>query len=158
MCIRDRISAGQGQGIVGGVGASAPSNLVEREKANANGFAQYQNRRLKQAKDAEKIVADYKAANEKVVKELGLQVVVETQLETKTREVPVQKMRAETKTRQVPVTRMRVEKKTRMVDGKEESYEVNVPYTENVTQNYTCLLYTSPSPRDKRQSRMPSSA
>ena len=24
--------------------------------------------------------------------------------------------------------------------------------------NYTCLLYTSPSPRDKRQSRMPSSA
>ena len=26
------------------------------------------------------------------------------------------------------------------------------------TYNYTCLLYTSPSPRDKRQSRMPSSA
>ena len=25
-------------------------------------------------------------------------------------------------------------------------------------QLYTCLLYTSPSPRDKRQSRMPSSA
>ena len=25
-------------------------------------------------------------------------------------------------------------------------------------QSYTCLLYTSPSPRDKRQSRMPSSA
>ena len=25
-------------------------------------------------------------------------------------------------------------------------------------QMYTCLLYTSPSPRDKRQSRMPSSA
>ena len=25
-------------------------------------------------------------------------------------------------------------------------------------QDYTCLLYTSPSPRDKRQSRMPSSA
>ena len=24
--------------------------------------------------------------------------------------------------------------------------------------NYACLLYTSPSPRDKRQSRMPSSA
>ena len=24
--------------------------------------------------------------------------------------------------------------------------------------DYTCLLYTSPSPRDKRQSRMPSSA
>ena len=26
------------------------------------------------------------------------------------------------------------------------------------TCNRTCLLYTSPSPRDKRQSRMPSSA
>ena len=26
------------------------------------------------------------------------------------------------------------------------------------TQNRNCLLYTSPSPRDKRQSRMPSSA
>ena len=25
-------------------------------------------------------------------------------------------------------------------------------------ENYFCLLYTSPSPRDKRQSRMPSSA
>ena len=25
-------------------------------------------------------------------------------------------------------------------------------------QDKTCLLYTSPSPRDKRQSRMPSSA
>ena len=27
-----------------------------------------------------------------------------------------------------------------------------------VTQDEGCLLYTSPSPRDKRQSRMPSSA
>ena len=27
-----------------------------------------------------------------------------------------------------------------------------------LTKNNTCLLYTSPSPRDKRQSRMPSSA
>ena len=26
------------------------------------------------------------------------------------------------------------------------------------TPHYSCLLYTSPSPRDKRQSRMPSSA
>ena len=28
----------------------------------------------------------------------------------------------------------------------------------NLGENYSCLLYTSPSPRDKRQSRMPSSA
>ena len=27
-----------------------------------------------------------------------------------------------------------------------------------IITKYTCLLYTSPSPRDKRQSRMPSSA
>ena len=27
-----------------------------------------------------------------------------------------------------------------------------------VTEDWDCLLYTSPSPRDKRQSRMPSSA
>ena len=27
-----------------------------------------------------------------------------------------------------------------------------------INEAYTCLLYTSPSPRDKRQSRMPSSA
>ena len=27
-----------------------------------------------------------------------------------------------------------------------------------VREDYSCLLYTSPSPRDKRQSRMPSSA
>ena len=26
------------------------------------------------------------------------------------------------------------------------------------TEDFSCLLYTSPSPRDKRQSRMPSSA
>ena len=29
---------------------------------------------------------------------------------------------------------------------------------ENLVKVYDCLLYTSPSPRDKRQSRMPSSA
>ena len=29
---------------------------------------------------------------------------------------------------------------------------------DKVAQIITCLLYTSPSPRDKRQSRMPSSA
>ena len=29
---------------------------------------------------------------------------------------------------------------------------------ETFCKNFNCLLYTSPSPRDKRQSRMPSSA
>ena len=29
---------------------------------------------------------------------------------------------------------------------------------DRVDKSYGCLLYTSPSPRDKRQSRMPSSA
>ena len=31
-------------------------------------------------------------------------------------------------------------------------------FTRLINRNTTCLLYTSPSPRDKRQSRMPSSA
>ena len=31
-------------------------------------------------------------------------------------------------------------------------------YTELLEESRNCLLYTSPSPRDKRQSRMPSSA
>ena len=36
---------------------------------------------------------------------------------------------------------------------------LNAKYEEVIfTNNTTCLLYTSPSPRDKRQSRMPSSA
>ena len=36
-----------------------------------------------------------------------------------------------------------------------DSQKVSSTYTDNTK---TCLLYTSPSPRDKRQSRMPSSA
>ena len=31
-------------------------------------------------------------------------------------------------------------------------------FSEKMMEEYICLLYTSPSPRDKRQSRMPSSA
>ena len=33
-----------------------------------------------------------------------------------------------------------------------------VSLTESFIEHVNCLLYTSPSPRDKRQSRMPSSA
>ena len=42
-----------------------------------------------------------------------------------------------------------------------EYAEEFIPESNSVKTNngtYTCLLYTSPSPRDKRQSRMPSSA
>ena len=36
---------------------------------------------------------------------------------------------------------------------------MRIAYNEDdIPDAYTCLLYTSPSPRDKRQSRMPSSA
>ena len=31
-------------------------------------------------------------------------------------------------------------------------------FNEGIVQNITCLLYTSPSPRDRQKSRMPSSA
>ena len=34
----------------------------------------------------------------------------------------------------------------------------NLAQKQSFIDVYTCLLYTSPSPRDKRQSRMPSSA
>ena len=39
-------------------------------------------------------------------------------------------------------------------------YGLALSYLKNAhdAQDLTCLLYTSPSPRDKRQSRMPSSA
>ena len=35
---------------------------------------------------------------------------------------------------------------------------INIQASAGELVGYTCLLYTSPSPRDKRQSRMPSSA
>ena len=39
------------------------------------------------------------------------------------------------------------------------AYHIELKVDNGLTQGYrTCLLYTSPSPRDKRQSRMPSSA
>ena len=41
---------------------------------------------------------------------------------------------------------------------KEETMEDQNIISEADNQNTDCLLYTSPSPRDKRQSRMPSSA
>ena len=41
----------------------------------------------------------------------------------------------------------------------EDPAEINLPGINQVNVNdKACLLYTSPSPRDKRQSRMPSSA
>ena len=43
--------------------------------------------------------------------------------------------------------------------GQSEAYDIMKTLgNEALTLPYTCLLYTSPSPRDKRQSRMPSSA
>ena len=39
-----------------------------------------------------------------------------------------------------------------------EAIETRYPFGKYAEQAQVCLLYTSPSPRDKRQSRMPSSA
>ena len=39
-----------------------------------------------------------------------------------------------------------------------EANDISVSGIKVIDDMYTCLLYTSPSPRDKRQSRMPSSA
>ena len=42
--------------------------------------------------------------------------------------------------------------------NKDGIIETEVGYAGGKNPIITCLLYTSPSPRDKRQSRMPSSA
>ena len=45
--------------------------------------------------------------------------------------------------------------------GLEEKYKQEDQKTvraENITESLICLLYTSPSPRDRTRSRMPSSA
>ena len=39
-----------------------------------------------------------------------------------------------------------------------QNYGIISPYTGGIQRNYFCLLYTSPSPRDVEESRMPSSA
>ena len=46
----------------------------------------------------------------------------------------------------------------RMITGEETPDAGTIELGETVKLTYVCLLYTSPSPRDKRQSRMPSSA
>ena len=48
----------------------------------------------------------------------------------------------------------KIQKTTRK---RKEEYDIQEKGV-NEYNNITCLLYTSPSPRDKRQSRMPSSA
>ena len=46
-----------------------------------------------------------------------------------------------------------------LTDMKQNSDEEAIHYAARLKgQSKSCLLYTSPSPRDKRQSRMPSSA
>ena len=42
--------------------------------------------------------------------------------------------------------------------AKDRFIRSNLRLVVSVARRYPCLLYTSPSPRDKRQSRMPSSA
>ena len=59
-------------------------------------------------------------------------------------------------------------KEEELYDGWDEKYDCHVLDEDRVVDemedkmeeggNVVCLLYTSPSPRDKRQSRMPSSA
>ena len=45
-----------------------------------------------------------------------------------------------------------------IIEAKNKLSEVKKLEADLLTQLQSCLLYTSPSPRDKRQSRMPSSA
>ena len=43
-------------------------------------------------------------------------------------------------------------------EDKNTKHNTGVYFTEIPVDPYTCLLYTSPSPRDRQKSRMPSSA
>ena len=43
-------------------------------------------------------------------------------------------------------------------DDVEEGYRNAASYVKDFEKYYPCLLYTSPSPRDRQKSRMPSSA
>ena len=45
-----------------------------------------------------------------------------------------------------------------VVDIKAGERVLTVPYSACISQAGLCLLYTSPSPRDRQKSRMPSSA
>ena len=45
-----------------------------------------------------------------------------------------------------------------LIDGKKAAAELRAELKEEVAELKSCLLYTSPSPRDAHESRMPSSA
>ena len=50
---------------------------------------------------------------------------------------------------------------TELYQGETSTVTMEIVHAEsaaNATMTYTCLLYTSPSPRDRQKSRMPSSA
>ena len=51
-----------------------------------------------------------------------------------------------------------VERASKLFDRVIVAVAANADKQPMFTQSERCLLYTSPSPRDKRQSRMPSSA
>ena len=55
-------------------------------------------------------------------------------------------------------SKIEIEKKRAIKEIKEEVVDLSLELATKVLQRNVCLLYTSPSPRDKRQSRMPSSA
>ena len=47
---------------------------------------------------------------------------------------------------------------THLLQASENDHPITLIGTPQLCQRYRCLLYTSPSPRDQRGSRMPSSA
>ena len=89
------------------------------------------------------VAIDFRKAYDSVKRERVLEILQEYRIEWRVIEL---------------FKRVYSEDGTRLVLG--EQNEVEVEVESGIRQGCTasCLLYTSPSPRDKRQSRMPSSA
>ena len=49
-------------------------------------------------------------------------------------------------------------KRARVDTDGDLNVSINIPYRDTIGEYNVCLLYTSPSPRDRQKSRMPSSA
>ena len=89
-----------------------------------------------------------------IMKRMERQMKAEEKKETKAKEKELEAKRAEVEQKELEVKEKELALKEREL--KEEMEEKDKPW--DVADGDPCLLYTSPSPRDRQKSRMPSSA